>query len=93
MVLELPRIHHVPPRHNIGSPIGTVAHTHVAAAMPEVGVFEFHGDDVPIWNKLVKGANKITGSGFISMTDEPDLSMELDEKVTATYSMKEKLDL
>ena len=37
--------------HNIGSPIGTVAHAHVAASVPNFGVLEFHGHDVPIWAK------------------------------------------
>ena len=38
--------------HNIGSPIGTVAQAHLAAAVPNFGVLEFHGHDVPIWPKL-----------------------------------------
>jgi gluconate/galactonate dehydratase len=79
--------------HNIGSPIGTVAHAHVAAAVPNFGVLEFHGHDVPIWNKLVKSGKRIIESGFITMTDEPGLGVELDEKVAARYALNEKFDL
>ena len=79
--------------HNIGSPIGTVAHAHVAAAVPNFGVLEFHGHDVPIWTKLVKGGDKIIESGFITMTDEPGLGVELDEKVAAEYALNGKFNL
>ena len=78
--------------HNIGSPIGTVAHAHVAASVPNFGVLEFHGHDVPIWRKLVRKENVIQ-SGFISMTDEPGLGIELDEKVAAEYALNDKFEL
>lgn len=79
--------------HNIGSPIGTVAHAHVAAAVPNFGVLEFHGHDVPIWKKLVKGGQKVIESGFITMNDEPGLGVELDEKVAAEYALNDRFNL
>lgn len=79
--------------HNIGSPIGTVAHAHIAAAVPNFGVLEFHGHDVPIWPKLVRRGNEIIKSGFITMTDEPGLGVELDEEVAARYALNGKFDL
>nr|MDO8075598.1 mandelate racemase/muconate lactonizing enzyme family protein [Candidatus Freyarchaeota archaeon] len=73
--------------HNISSPIGTMAQAHFAAAIPNFGVLEFHGHDVPIWWKL---ANKeIIKDGFIEMTDEPGLGVELNEEVAAKYSLGE----
>ncbi|MDA4129402.1 MAG: mandelate racemase/muconate lactonizing enzyme family protein [Thaumarchaeota archaeon] len=78
--------------HNIGSPIGTLAQAHVAAAVPNFGVLEFHGRDVPIWAKLVKKKNVIH-SGFIELNDEAGLGIELDEKVAAKYALNEKFDL
>jgi gluconate/galactonate dehydratase len=79
--------------HNIASPIGTVAHAHVAAAVPNFGVLEFHGHDVPIWSRLCKNRSSIIESGFITMTDEPGLGVELDEKVAANYALDGKFDL
>lgn len=80
--------------HNIGSPIGTVAQAHVAAAVPNFGVLEFHGHDVPIWSKLAKGRKRsVIESGFIEMSDEPGLGVELDERVAAEYALNGKFDL
>jgi gluconate/galactonate dehydratase len=79
--------------HNIGSPIGTVAQAHLAAAIPNFGVLEFHGHDVPIWTRVVKDGSEIIKSGFIAMTDEPGLGVELDESVAARYALNGKFDL
>ncbi len=80
--------------HNISSPIGTVAQAHVAAAVPNFGVLEFHGHDVPIWTKLVKGPKRnVIESGFIQLTEEPGLGIELDEKVAAEYALNDKFEL
>ncbi len=38
--------------HNISSPIGTIAQAHLAASIPNFGVLEFHGHDVPLWYKI-----------------------------------------
>jgi L-alanine-DL-glutamate epimerase-like enolase superfamily enzyme len=73
--------------HNISSPIGTMAQAHFAAAIPNFGVLEFHGHDVPIWRKLSN--REVIEKGFIKMTDEPGLGIELKEDVAAKYSLKE----
>lgn len=77
--------------HNIGSPIGTMAQAQVAAAVPNFGVLEFHGHDVPIWEKMTK--RKIIESGFIELGDEPGLGVELDETQAARYALNEKFEL
>jgi L-alanine-DL-glutamate epimerase-like enolase superfamily enzyme len=77
--------------HNISSPIGTMAQAHVCASIPNFGVLEFHGHDVPLWYKLSR--KQIIRDGFIQMTDEPGLGIELDEKVAAKYSLNGEFDL
>ena len=77
--------------HNISSPIGTMAQAHLAAAIPNFGVLEFHGHDVPIWQRLTK--KKVILDGFIELGDEPGLGLELDEKVAAKYALDDEFDL
>ncbi len=77
--------------HNISSPIGTMAQAHVAASIPNFGVLEFHGHDVPIWYKMSK--KQLIRDGFIQMTDAPGLGIELDEKVAARYALNGEFDL
>ncbi len=75
--------------HNIGSPVGTMAQAHIAASVPNFGVLEFHGHDVPIWRKMVKEDNLIE-SGFISLSDKPGLGVELDEKIASKYALNDR---
>jgi len=77
--------------HNISSPIGTMAQAHLAAAIPNFGVLEFHGHDVPIWYNLTKG--KVIEDGYIRLTDEPGLGLQLDEKVAARYALDGEFDI
>jgi L-alanine-DL-glutamate epimerase-like enolase superfamily enzyme len=77
--------------HNISSPIGTMAQAHLAASIPNFGVLEFHGHDVPIWYRLAK--KQIIREGFIQLTDAPGLGVELDESVAARYALDEEFDL
>jgi gluconate/galactonate dehydratase len=77
--------------HNISSPIGTIAQAHLATAIPNFGVLEFHGHGVPLWYKLTK--RKVIENGFIHMNDEPGLGVELDEKIAARYALDGKFDI
>ncbi|MCH8022737.1 MAG: mandelate racemase/muconate lactonizing enzyme family protein, partial [Thaumarchaeota archaeon] len=61
--------------HNIGSPIGTMAQAHLSASLPNFGVLEIHGHDVPIWSRLAK--KMAIKNGFIELNDEPGLGVEL----------------
>jgi L-alanine-DL-glutamate epimerase-like enolase superfamily enzyme len=76
--------------HNVSSPIGTMAQAHLAAAIPNFGVLEFHGHDTPIWYKLTK--KRVIEDGYITLTDEPGLGLELDEKVAARYALNGEFD-
>ncbi len=73
--------------HNISSPVGTMAQAHLAAAIPNAGVLEFHGHGVPLWPRLTKGGSGMIKRGYIEMTDKPGLGVELDEKVAARYAL------
>lgn len=77
--------------HNISSPIGTVAQAHLAAAIPNFGVLEFHGHDVPIWYKLTK--KSVIEKGYVTLTDEPGLGIDLAEDVAAKYALDGQFDL
>ena len=66
--------------HNVASPIGTVAGSHVCAAMSNFLVIEFHAHDVEWWKDLVDGAPPIV-DGFIEMTDAPGHGLTLNEDV------------
>jgi L-alanine-DL-glutamate epimerase-like enolase superfamily enzyme len=75
--------------HNISSPVGTMAQAHLAAAIPNAGVLEFHGHDVPLWPRLAKRGESLIRRGYIEMTDKPGLGIELDEKTAARYALGE----
>lgn len=79
--------------HNIASPIGTMAQAHLSAAIANMGVLEFHGHDVLIWYKLVKGGDRIIDRGFIRLPDVAGLGIELDESVARKYSLNETFEL
>lgn len=78
--------------HNIGSPIGTMAQAHIAASVPNFGVLEFHGHDVPIWTKMAK-ENGLIDSGFITLSCEPGLGVELDERTAAENALNNRFEL
>ena len=79
--------------HNVSSPIGTVAQAHLAASLPNFGVLEFHGRDVPIWNRLARRKSEIIKEGFITLTDEPGLGVELEESVAKNYALDDQFNL
>ncbi len=64
--------------HNIASPIGTMAAAHAMSASGTFGILEWHAHDLPFWNEIVKPRKKIIENGFIVLTDEPGLGIELD---------------
>ncbi|BDB99722.1 mandelate racemase/muconate lactonizing enzyme family protein [Saccharolobus caldissimus] len=71
--------------HNIGSPIATMATAHLSSLSNTLGAVEFHGHDVPFWNDIIKPKRKIIEHGFITLTDEPGLGIDLDIDVMRKY--------
>jgi len=71
--------------HNIASPIGTMAHAHAASVANTLGFIEFHGHDVPFWGEIVKPKRRIFEGGYIKLTDEPGLGVDIDDAVARKY--------
>ncbi|MEM0165537.1 MAG: mandelate racemase/muconate lactonizing enzyme family protein [Saccharolobus sp.] len=71
--------------HNIASPIGTLAHAHLASISNTLGFIEFHGHDVPFWNEMIKPKRKIIEDGLIKLTEDPGLGVDLDDQIMRKY--------
>ncbi len=83
-VMELASIYDVEVSpHNIGSPIATMAAAHAASASNTFGFLEFHGHDLPFWERLARGRRRLidlSSGAVIRLSDEPGLGVELDEE-------------
>ena len=64
--------------HNIASPISTMAAAHTMSRANTFGVLEWHAHDLPFWNDIIKPKKRIIDKGFIKLTDEPGLGIDLD---------------
>ncbi|BCS93575.1 mandelate racemase/muconate lactonizing enzyme family protein [Metallosphaera javensis (ex Sakai et al. 2022)] len=71
--------------HNTASPIGTMAYANVLSTANTLGVLEFHGHDVPFWNDIIKHKKKIIDKGFINLTEEPGIGLDLDDEAMRKY--------
>lgn len=67
--------------HNICSPIGTIACTHLCAAIPNFSVLEYHALEVDWWDDLVTRTDPLIRDGYIEVPESPGLGVELDEDV------------
>ena len=70
--------------HNVASPIGTVAGSHVCAAMNNFLVIEYHAHDVLWWSDLVQETPPIE-RGFIRIEDRPGHGLTLNEEVARAH--------
>ncbi len=70
--------------HNVASPIGTVAGSHVCAAINNFLVIEYHAHDVEWWSDLVNEAPPIE-KGFIRIEDRPGHGLTLNEDVARAH--------
>jgi gluconate/galactonate dehydratase len=71
--------------HNIGSPIATMACAHIGSISNSWGVLEFHGHDSPVWSAMIKKKRHVIEKGFIKLSDEPGLGVELDDQAMRKY--------
>lgn len=74
--------------HNICGPIGTIAASHVCAAIPNFHVLEFHHLDNEIWNSLTAERDLIR-QGRIQLPQTPGLGVQLDEEVARQATREE----
>jgi L-alanine-DL-glutamate epimerase-like enolase superfamily enzyme len=70
----------------IGSPLALMASAHVAVAIPNFLVLEFHAHDVPFFHELaVGGTADWFRPGWVRPSELPGLGVELDETVGKRY--------
>ncbi len=73
--------------HNISGPIGTMGSCHVAAAIPNFLVLEYHASGVPFFDSLVgRNGNPIIRDGHVELSDLPGLGIDLDLDVARTFA-------
>ncbi len=71
--------------HNVCSPVGTMASAHACSVANTFGALEFHFHDFPFWREMIRSKRSPIEHGFIKLSDEPGLGVELDEKVLTRY--------
>ena len=72
--------------HNIGSPIGTMAGVHLAAAIPNFIALEWHAASVPFFDALIKNSEApMIRDGKVRVCDRPGLGIDLDEDEAYKY--------
>jgi L-alanine-DL-glutamate epimerase-like enolase superfamily enzyme len=80
-IADLADMYYIPVSpHNICSPIGTMAVSHLCAAIPNFQVLEFHHLDNEVWNTLTIERNLIQ-NGHIDIPGKPGLGVTVDEEV------------
>jgi L-alanine-DL-glutamate epimerase-like enolase superfamily enzyme len=74
--------------HMIGSPLALMASAHVAVAIPNFMVCEFHAHDVPFFHELVRGGTAgWFAPGWVTPMETPGLGLELDDAVGKRYRL------
>jgi L-alanine-DL-glutamate epimerase-like enolase superfamily enzyme len=71
--------------HNVTTPIGTVASAHAASISNTFGALEFHSHGFGFWYEMIRSKKSPIDRGFVRLTEEPGLGVELDERVMAKY--------
>ena len=80
-IADLADLYYIPiSPHNICGPVGTVAASHVCAAVPNFQVLEFHHLDNELWSTLTVERDLITG-GHLDVPTAPGLGVHLDDRV------------
>lgn len=80
-IAEMADLYYMPlAPHNICGPIGTIAMTHVCAAVPNFLALEFHHLDSAVWEDLVVEGPLIR-DGHIATRETPGLGVTLNEEV------------
>lgn len=79
--------------HMAESPVGCMAAAHIAASAGDNFVaMEFHSNDVPWWDSMVKNAvTPIVQNGWIELSDKPGLGIdELDDEVLREHINRQR---
>ena len=67
--------------HNMTSLIGTVATAHVCAATENFIALEHHFQDFPWWESLIKKPKPLIDCGYIVLSENPGVGIEINEEV------------
>jgi L-alanine-DL-glutamate epimerase-like enolase superfamily enzyme len=86
-IADLAELYYIPfCPHNICGPIGTMAVTHVCAAVPNFQLLEFHHLDNDVWSGLLVEQDLIQ-NGHVDVTTEPGLGVTLNEDAARAASV------
>ncbi len=78
MIATLADIYYVPvAKHNVSSPIGTMASAHVGAAISNALALEYHSHELGWWEDLVEEDGLIQ-DGRMAVREQPGLGLSLD---------------
>ena len=58
---------------------------HAASVMNTFGALEFHSNGFEFWYEMIKSKRSPIDHGFLKLTEEPGLGVELDDKVMTKY--------
>lgn len=72
--------------HNVCSPVGTIACAHLAAAVANFGVLEYHALGIEWWDDLLARNDPLVQDGYVEIPEAPGLGIELDEAVVEDHA-------
>jgi L-alanine-DL-glutamate epimerase-like enolase superfamily enzyme len=85
-IANLAEIYYMPfAPHNVASPIGTMASSHVCASVPNFLVLEFHWLHRDFWSTIIQDHGDIIKDGYIEIPDRPGIGLELNEEVASQH--------
>lgn len=71
--------------HSVTTPIGAMAAAHAASVSNTFGALEFHSHGFSFWHEMLRSGRSPIEKGFIKLSEEPGLGVELDERVMKRY--------
>lgn len=71
--------------HNVCSPIGTMACSHLCASIPNFLLLEYHSLEVDWWDDLHNNNKDLIEDGYIHVPEKAGLGIELDEDVVENH--------
>jgi L-alanine-DL-glutamate epimerase-like enolase superfamily enzyme len=73
--------------HNVCSPVGTMACVHLAAAIPNFDLLEYHALEVDWWDDLLTRDDPLIADGSVTVPESPGLGVSLDRHAVAAHAL------
>jgi gluconate/galactonate dehydratase len=90
-IADLADLYYIPVApHCVVSPIGTMASVHLVASIHNFSILEYHMIGIPWWGDLIVGGDNLIQDGFISVSDQPGLGIELNETAIDKYNIGDR---